>query len=1108
MSAEKRFKVNNSYESEPSSGSSLSEPLEYSSVYDASMHLPYILKPPSYETEVIIQADGNYYISSQENKIPLISAMSNSLPGIYKEPSPSRSNETVASRPISLESAFKGFTESPYGKLQRQFFPTTSVSAHLPDSLENPVPTKGNTVFSRFYDMIVEENSCNAVDIQLLNEKVSPTEIDEVSEENGVDYLLSLSKELEPVASNRQSQPLAEVELSFNGKIKSLTPPTADEKEGESTIEIQSQLNQSFILKKYSNEKSPDLFVDDDENEEDVDTCNFEDRYKAEELIEYVGTAVEEEATEIAENSNQVKIGSPVAIAIDNANNDQNTVEASMDTSVNKSVNCPTESSFAEEQTCELDSQQTDQPRADNYSLYRENCRREKELLRRIRKCLAGIPPPPSVTIPQLDIFSAVISRKQDIFDFTVDINSTSSLGAGSISNTCASLFKPTHPIDETKEMGWRQVLGVRQHGLSFNLCKASENNEYLGLSVIERFIGAETASSYRNSPSSAKKRNARMKLLTQSPGNRLSHLARRRATFSSAQLATQKSNSLRGPQILVDVQKKNKNRRKNTPKRMTPGSKKKNRKTPSSSARKRLFRCDLSKPGPSRESSKRALFQSPAKQMEQKQSVQRLMPSIKPEIANRVEKSKRALFSPDKETENTYANTLKLNAAQQSRLNAQQFDSIFKRKRAAIDDDDSADLPSQSSKLFRGGAENFTPRALKIKSQSFCIGAGSSSTLPTATAISGLTCIAGVEPCNLMASRSTGLGSSITLFGSTSALSSGSTAMNSAAKIQRAHSEIVAQTNNLTENQRKKLLWAVSQALQEKKITMKHESFKQYAAVLARVVRRIFQEFFQKSSTSNSETLLRLAKRYVHNVIGGRNADDIYLNAKAKIARERSEANIRLSGYIGPEEYRRRKDAQKQQQQHDEQNSSFSQSITITGSISNIFLCDKSMDSFCMTSGYETIPASNTTTQTTYSSQSQSQVFDSNSKPSSLKKLSVQPNASLQNSSSKNNMCGLALRENVNFEIEQQRRSTQKNFTGKDQRNVSPYANANSHYYHNSHSNQLIASNNNSITNTAVLCSASMGKSQLQTKSMLSAETSVLHPGSTKVKRQISFDN
>lgn len=43
--------------------------------------------------------------------------------------------------------------------------------------------------------------------------------------------------------------------------------------------------------------------------------------------------------------------------------------------------------------------------------------------------------------------------------------------------------------------------------------------------------------------------------MLTQSPGNRLSHLAKRRAVFSSANLATnsQKLNSSIGPQILLD---------------------------------------------------------------------------------------------------------------------------------------------------------------------------------------------------------------------------------------------------------------------------------------------------------------------------------------------------------------------------------------------------------------------------------------------------------------------------------------------------------------------------------------------------------------------------
>lgn len=46
----------------------------------------------------------------------------------------------------------------------------------------------------------------------------------------------------------------------------------------------------------------------------------------------------------------------------------------------------------------------------------------------------------------------------------------------------------------------------------SFNLNKAAEQNEYLSLSVVERYVGAETATSYVRSPSSAKKRNMRMK--------------------------------------------------------------------------------------------------------------------------------------------------------------------------------------------------------------------------------------------------------------------------------------------------------------------------------------------------------------------------------------------------------------------------------------------------------------------------------------------------------------------------------------------------------------------------------------------------------------------
>lgn len=87
--------------------------------------------------------------------------------------------------------------------------------------------------------------------------------------------------------------------------------------------------------------------------------------------------------------------------------------------------------------------------------------------------------------------------------------------------------------------------------------------------------------------------------MLTQSPGNRLSHLAKRRAIFSSANLATNsiRLNNSMGPQILLDKKyvhshrsidfnslyslwtfRKERNKRKATPKRKTPGSKKKSK--------------------------------------------------------------------------------------------------------------------------------------------------------------------------------------------------------------------------------------------------------------------------------------------------------------------------------------------------------------------------------------------------------------------------------------------------------------------------------------------------------------------------------------------------
>ncbi|XP_030558051.1 uncharacterized protein LOC115760720 isoform X1 [Drosophila novamexicana] len=910
-------KINNSYDSEPStgSGSSLSENNEGQISDEENMNLPYMLKPKTLSTD---------------------NATKSSAPG------------------GSQESQFRGFGDSPYGQVNKQLYGSQLQHLKLPE-LDPPAKHRspGMVVFPRFYESVLEENSCNAVDMP-------PASI------------------AAPITKPNTDN------LSFDGKIKSLTEAPSSSRlptVPESAPQQQQQLSESFIFKKMNNERSPDLFAESDEEEENGD--NQTDKG--------LGTTLED-LPEVLEESQCVS----------------EAPGPSHNTSARYSLTAPTESSFVDEHT--LDTQLTG---SDTRTHFIENCRRERELYRRIRRCLQGVRPPPTVTTPDIDVISTVVNMKENVLNF---LTSPSSIEDSGICAT-PSLFKPTHSLAEAQGMSWREVLGVRQHGLSYNLNKAAEQNEYLSLSVVERYVGAETATSYVRSPSSAKKRNMRMKMLTKSPGNRLSHLAKRRAIFSSANLATNsnKLNSSIGPQILLD-KKKERNKRKATPKRKTPGSKKKSRKTPSSSARKRLFRTDLIKPGPSRETSKRALFQSPAKSLQQQQ--QKLMPPkplFKPEIANRVEKSKRALFSPDNGSQSSAACATSVSS---------QLETLLKRKRNAHDDDeDAAELASQSSKLFRAGGaggSGLTPRALKIKSQSFCIGAGSSTAGQYKAAAS-------VQQPSFAGSASR---LSLGLSGSSSNLVAGSKTP-AGSKLLRAHSEMSATPQSaMTDNQRKKLLWAVSQALQDRRISVKHENFRQHAADLARIVKRIFQEFHQGHTTSNSETLLRLAKKYAFSVIAGKQPDDIYLQARIQESEAKRQSNTRLSGYIGPEEFAQRKLLLSQSSTQSLSQMSLAHSKA-DGSMQNLFGSENSIDSFGFSQTSQSNGASNPATQSSFMERISEDLF------SKQQQLPIQANPSLQNSSSKSNLGGLALRENVHCE---QRRSAQKNFTGKDQRNISPY--------------------------------------------------------------------
>lgn len=167
-----------------------------------------------------------------------------------------------------------------------------------------------------------------------------------------------------------------------------------------------------------------------------------------------------------------------------------------------------------------------------------------------------------------------------------------------------------------------------------------------------------------------------------------------------------------------------------------------------------------------------------------------------------------------------------------------------------------------------------------------------------------------------------------------------------------------------------------------------------------------------------------------------GSTADDIYLQAKTQIEDTKRQSFTRLSGYIGPEEYQQLK--QQSQLQSQSQRSSSHNVFTADSSFDSFGLLSQASSGFCGSTNCLAI------SQTSFLGQISQDVLHSeasqNTNSCSATKT-IQTNPTLQNSSSKSNLCGVVLRENVDCEV---RRSAQKNFTGKDQRNMSPYAAAN----------------------------------------------------------------
>lgn len=175
----------------------------------------------------------------------------------------------------------------------------------------------------------------------------------------------------------------------------------------------------------------------------------------------------------------------------------------------------------------------------------------EKSLLKRLQASLSGVLPPPSKTIIQhsstelLDIYNENLTKMSEC--------------EGSELNHIESLSKPTHTVDDIKTIGWNDInMEMKCHGLLYNRTTDSEEIELLCMKYMERCVGVETSSSFTHTyrPSANK---LRMKMLSQSPGTRLSHLVGRKRGLSAANLLSKQcgsdSSKLGSKQLVIDVQ-------------------------------------------------------------------------------------------------------------------------------------------------------------------------------------------------------------------------------------------------------------------------------------------------------------------------------------------------------------------------------------------------------------------------------------------------------------------------------------------------------------------------------------------------------------------------
>ncbi|CAB3257091.1 unnamed protein product [Arctia plantaginis] len=405
----------------------------------------------------------------------------------------------------------------------------------------------------------------------------------------------------------------------------------------------------------------------------------------------------------------------------------------------------------------------------------------------------------------------------------------------------------------EATETLWPDVIKCKYYDVYYNVTKHSERLELLALRYGERYVGAETDTSVNiysggmQSPSSACKRKAlRLKMAqAKSPGRRLSHLARRRQAFASAATIGEKAQTSTSRMVLIDKNffphRKliNSSERKSPRTRRTPGKKTPTRKTP---GKKTPAKTPKTRSGGSskKKAMRRLLMDS--------DQLTRSQPSREP--------LKRALFiSPD--------NRKPIPAAPSSSVPAQ----AMKSKRALFG---SPVKPAETKSMDGTQSDQF----LKRKRDMF-----------------------DDEPNSSRSKIAKSLS-----FGGDSLEGSHSHSF------ARRNSEAFASQNSaeLNDLHKKKLLWAVSEALRVHGWRMSSPGFREKASLLARLTRRLLKlpphaAQLNTPTLSTSETMLKLARRYVFAIIKGSSVDECFQEEQQKIAKE---TNSKITGYISAQAY------------------------------------------------------------------------------------------------------------------------------------------------------------------------------------------------------------